>query len=357
MAGVAALAADPLTEVIVLVSKPPSEAVASRLLGAARMTGKPIVVNFIGAAVQPGERLFPVQTLEEAAELAIQLSAGSPPNWARRDALPGQEALRLAPGQRYIRGLYSGGTLCYEALLLLERYVGAVHSNTPLDRAQMLPSAHRSLTHTLVDLGSDEFTVGRLHPMLDPDTRLQRLLREAEDPEVAVILLDVVLGYGAHANPAGALVPVIRDARARARAAGRWLCVVTSVCGTEDDPQGYDDQVAQLIDAGVLVQSSNAQAAHLAGLIAQAAGATGHARTPAGITAAEAAPQAPDAATAAAAHEIVRLLAGPVRVVNVGLGLFAEALESQGVDVISVEWQPPAGGKQHLIDILNRLGA
>jgi FdrA protein len=187
-----------------------------------------------------------------------------------------------------------------------------------------------------------------------------------------VILLDVVLGYGAHVNPARALVPVIREARARARTAGRWLCVVASVCGTEDDPQGYDDQVAQLIDAGVLVQSSNAQAAHLAGLIAQAAGASGHARPqagippigippvgipPAGIPPSEAAPQAADAATLPPAQEIIRLLAGPVRVVNVGLGLFAEALQSQGIDVISVDWQPPAGGKQHLIDILNRLGA
>jgi FdrA protein len=355
-AGLAALAADPLTEVIVLISKPPSGAVASRLLDAARLTGKPVVVNFIGAVFQPGERLFPAQTLEETAEVALQVATGSPPHWPRRDALPGQEAIRLAPGQRYVRGLYSGGTLCYETLMLLERYVGAVHSNTPLDPAQMLRSAHRSLAHTVVDLGSDEFTVGRLHPMLDPDTRLQRVLREAEDPEVAVILLDVVLGYGAHTNPAGALSPVIREARARARAAGRWLCVVASICGTEDDPQGYDDQVAQLSDAGVLVQSSNAQAAHLAGLIAQAAGASGHARQPTGITSPETAAPAPGPA-ATPAHEIVRLLAGPVRVVNVGLGLFAEALESQGIDVISVEWQPPAGGKQHLIDILNRLGA
>jgi FdrA protein len=359
LAGLAALGADPLTEVIVLISKPPSADVASRLLGAARAAGKPVVVNFVGASVEPGERIFPAQTLEDAAELAVQVASGSPPRWTRRDALPGHEALRLAPGQRYVRGLYSGGTLCYEALRLLEPFVGPVHSNTPLESAQMLPSAHRSIAHTVIDLGSDEFTVGRLHPMLDPDLRLQRLLREAEDPEVAVILLDVVLGYGAHANPAGALAPVIREARGRSRDAGRWLPVVASVCGTDEDPQGYDDQVAQLIEAGVLVQSSNAQAARLAGLIAQAAGAgAGEAgkaprsepiRTPAGPAAAEQI-QPPGA-------EIVRLLAGPVKVVNVGLGLFAESLRTQGVDVINVDWQPPAGGKQHLIDILDRLGA
>jgi FdrA protein len=353
LAGLAALGADSLTEVIVLLSKPPSAEVASRLLGAARATGKPVVVNFVGAAVEPAERLFPAGTLEDAAELAVQVATGSPPRWPRRDALPAQEAMRFAPGQRYIRGLYSGGTLCYEALVLLERFVGPVHSNTPLDSARMVPSAHRSMAHTVVDMGSDELTVGRLHPMLDPDMRLQRLLREAEDPEVAVVLIDVVLGYGAHPNPAGPLAPVIRDARTRARAAGRWLSVVAAVCGTEQDPQAYDDQVDQLIDAGALVQSSNAQAVRLAGLIAQAAGASGTARTPVPIA-------APDRTTLTPGHagpEVIRLLAGPVRVVNIGLGLFADALRAQGIEVISVEWQPPAGGKQHLIDLLDRLGA
>jgi FdrA protein len=242
----------------------------------------------------------------------------------------------------------------------LEPFVGPVHSNTPLEPTQMLPSVHHSIAHTVVDLGSDEFTVGRLHPMLDPDVRLQRLLREAEDPEVAVILLDVVLGYGAHANPAGVLVPVIRETRGRARDAGRWLSVVASVCGTEEDPQGYDDQVAQLIESGTLVQSSNAQAVRLAGLIAQAAGAvagemTGQAHRSEPAIAASARSAAGPVPRPGA--EIVKLLAGPVKVVNVGLGLFAESLRAQGVDVISVDWQPPAGGKQHLIDILDRLGA
>src|SRR3990170_1015890 len=310
-----------------------------------------------GSPTKSAERVFPARTLEDAAELAVQVATGSPPHWPRRVALPAQEAMRLAPGQRYVRGLYSGGTLCYEALLLLERFVGPVHSNTPLAPAQMLPSAHRSIAHTVVDMGSDEFTVGRLHPMLDPDVRLQRLLREADDPEVAVILLDVVLGYGAHPNPAGVLAPVIRETRGRARAAGRWLSVVASVCGTEEDPQAYDDQVAQLIESGALVQASNAQAAHLAGLIAQAAGASGQPRplVPVALPATMPGPPAPPIAPGAA--EIVHLLAGPVKVVNVGLGLFADALRAQSVEVISVDWQPPAGGKQHLIDILDRLGA
>src|SRR5437867_12353896 len=116
--------------------------------------------------------------------------------------------------------------------------------------------------------------------MLDPTLRHQRLLREADDPAVAVILLDVVLGHGAHPDPARDLAPVIRQARERARTAGRWLPVVLSVCGTEEDPQGYETQVAALIDAGATVQATNARAVRLAGPIAEPARSTGSARAP-----------------------------------------------------------------------------
>jgi FdrA protein len=347
----AALAVDPDTEVIVLISKPPARAVAARLLGAAQAVGKPVVVAFLGAAIEGTERVVGARTLEEAAELAIRLATGAPPAWPRPQALPAQEGLRLAPGQRYVRGLYSGGTLCYEALVLLEEHVGPVYSNTPLDPARMLSATARSREHTVIDMGSDELTVGRLHPMLDMELRQQRLLREAEDPEVAVILLDVVLGWGAHADPASQLAPVIRQARARARQAGRWLSVVATVCGTDLDPQVFDAQVAALIDAGALVQASNAQAVRLAALIAEAAGARGTHRPAVGPAISPGPADLPEAAG------IVRLLAERPRVVNVGLELFADSLRAQGVPVVSVDWTPPAGGKQSLIEMLDRLGA
>lgn len=349
--GLAALAADPITEVIVLISKPPAPEVAATLLAAARRTGKPVVVNFVGTSVVSEGRLFGAQTLEDAAEIAVRLATGSPPSWPRRHALPAQEAMRLARSQRYIRGLYSGGTLCYEALVLLERHVGPVYSNTPLDRASMLASAMRSREHTVIDMGSDELTVGRLHPMLDPELRQQRLLREADDPEVAVILLDIVLGWGAHPDPAGQVAPVIRQVRERARAAGRWLPVVVSVCGTDADPQNYEAQVATLMEAGALVQSSNAEGARLAGLIAEAAGSRGRPREMRPMLPGSREVTLPDAAP------IVGFLANPPKVVNVGLDLFAESLRAQGVDVLAVDWQPPAGGKQRLIEMLDRLGA
>lgn len=348
--GLAALAADPGTDVIVLISKPPAPEVAAGLLGVVQHIRKPVVVSFVGAAIPAAGRVHGAQTLEEAAHKAVTLATGAPPDWRRWEALPAQEAGRLASTQKYVRGLYSGGTLCYEALVLLQRYVGPVHSNTPLDPASALESATRSLAHTVIDMGSDEFTVGRLHPMLDPQLRHQRLLREAEDPEVAVILLDVVLGYGAHPDPARELAPVIRQARERARAAGRWLPVVVSVCGTDEDPQGYEAQAEALLEAGATVQATNARAARLAGLIAEAAGSKGSPRPPVEIPIPTQPRPLPDAS------RIAQLLAFP-RVVNVGLELFAESLASQGVEVISVDWQPPAGGKQKFINMLDKLNA
>ncbi len=349
--GLAALAADPATEVIVLVSKPPAPAIASNLLVAARTIHKPVVINFVGASVPEGGGIHSAQTLEGAAQIAVRLVLGSTPTWPTFLALPAQEAGRLASSQRFIRGLYSGGTLCYEALVLLERYVGPVHSNTPLEPALALDSSVQSQAHTVIDMGSDEFTVGRLHPMIDPELRYQRLLREAADPEVAVILLDVVLGYGVHPDPARDLVPIIRQARERVQAQGRWLSIVASVCGTNEDPQDYDAQVQQLVDAGVVVQASNAAAVRLAGLIAEAAGSKGRPR-PATVI-----PAPPTTYPLPEAPEIAALLRARPRVINVGLELFAESLRAQGCEVIGVDWRPPAGGKQKLMDLLDKLNA
>lgn len=349
--GVAALAADPGTEVIVLISKPPAPAIASGLLAAARTVHKPLVVNFVGASVPEGAGIHAAQTLEDAAKIAIRLISGSPPKWPEFRVLPAQEAGRLAPSQRYIRGLYSGGTLCYEALGLLERFVGPVYSNIPLSPSFALQSSVHSREHTVIDMGSDEFTVGRLHPMIDPELRHQRLLREAADPEVAVILVDVVLGYGVHPDPARDLVPVIRQARESARSEGRWLSIVASVCGTDEDPQNYDAQVNQLVEAGVLVQASNARAVHMAGLIAEGAGNKGQSRAATVIPLPAQSQPLPDASGIGA------LLGKRPRVINVGLELFAESLQAQHAEVVSVDWAPPAGGRQKLIDLLDKLNA
>jgi FdrA protein len=145
-----------------------------------------------------------------------------------------------------------------------------VTSNAPLVKANRMPDSHVSRGHACVDLGEDEFTQGRLHPMIDPSLRNRRILQEARDPATAVILLDVVLGYGAHPDPAGAAVEAIREAQRIAEIDGRHIVFIASVCGTEDDPQPLGQQEAKLRDAGVLVLPDDASAARLAGLITQA---------------------------------------------------------------------------------------
>ncbi len=256
------LGADEATKVIVLTSKPPHPEVAQRVLENALRCGKPVVVNFLGAddSALKAPGLHFATTLTEAAQAAMQLSSlvSKAVAMAETSALDGLDA--LAPGQRYLRGLFSGGTLCYEAMLLL-RPIGRIFANIALKPEDQLPDPNHSQQHTLLDLGEDFFTQGRPHPMLDPQLRNDRLLKEAADPEVAIILLDLVLGHGAHPDPADALSQTIRRAKEIAAQDGRHLIVVASVCGTEADPQGYDRQCELLAAAGVHIAPSNAEAA------------------------------------------------------------------------------------------------
>src|SRR5579862_49265 len=373
----AMLGRDPETRLIVLVSKPPAAAVAAALLEQAASLGKPVIVIFTGAAATApavsGRSLRPVRTLEDAARLAAASGGGAAlladdrPALDRIAARARDTARTLASTQQYLRGLMSGGTLCAEAVVLLEGTLRPLFTNVAATRARRHEGAGPGHGHTILDLGDDLFTVGRLHPMLDMTLRAARLRQEAADPEVAVVLLDVVLGFGVHPDPAGALAPVIADARAAARSAGRHLAVVASVCGTDDDPQQRTRQVARLESAGVFVEESNARAALLAGAIAGRAfdpGAIVAMLTGAGRADVEGTPRDQTTAPAANGRRPVRspasdaagaLLAGPPRVVNVGLGVFAESLRDQGVPVIDVEWQPPAGGDAALLELLERL--
>jgi succinyl-CoA synthetase alpha subunit len=269
--GLDMLARDEATRVIVLVSKPPAPEVAARVLAAARKVRKPVVVNFIGADVgAKGANLHFASTLDDAARAAVALAKGRAP--ARRPSarVPPRllgSAPRLAPGQRYLRGLYSGGTFCYEASALLREVLGPVHSNAPVDPQMHLADVWKSVENTVVDLGDDEFTRGRPHPMIDQTLRNERILTEAADPSVAVILLDVVLGYGAHPDPATPIAAVIAKARASAARRRRRISFVGFICGTDGDPQDYARQEATLRSAGMLLADSNAQAVRIAASI------------------------------------------------------------------------------------------
>ena len=275
LAGLAALAEDPATKVIVLVSKPPHEEVLRKLAAAVRAVGKPVVAAFMGADPRAVSELgmAGAETFEEAALLAVALAQGRPADGVRRelqsrkadlDRLAAAERRKLQGGQRFLRGLFSGGTFCSEAQVVFRGILDEVYSNVPMSPFRELKDAWKSQGHTVVDLGEDAFTVGRPHPMIDFTLRNRRIQDEAKDPQTAAILLDVVLGYGSHPDPAGELSPAIAAARKTAQEAGRHLAFVASVTGTEQDPQVRSKVESGLRAAGVTVMRSNAAAARLA---------------------------------------------------------------------------------------------
>jgi len=324
---------DPDTKVIVLVSKPPSPKVADELIQAARLVGKPVVVDFIGYAtvMRKIDNVTFVTTFDEAAELAVQLSK------TVKQKNEDLDPAKFSSGQRYLRGLFSGGTLAYEAQLILRDYLPAVYSNAPLKKELRLADSLTSQEHTLIDLGEDEFTVGRLHPMMDNDLRIRRLDKEAGDPQVAVLLLDVVLGYGAHPNPASELAPAIAKARKIAEDGGRYLEVVAVVSGTDEDPQNMATQIQALKEAGAVVATSNDVAARCVGRLLRALNQTGQ------------------AAQSPLAEVDLSAIKQPLAAINIGVDSFTESLVAQAAEVIHVDWRPAAGGNEKLMDILARM--
>ncbi len=277
-----ALQQDPATSTLVLISKPPAAEVVQVILDQVSAGDKQTVICFLGgdvSALSKHKNVIPARNLLECALLAARLvdpgigdAEGSLK--AENSSLASQAKKlkrKLKPAQRYLRGLFSGGTLCYEAQVIWKELLDEpVYSNAPLAGGPSLPDSTKSYQHTAVDLGEEEFTVGRPHPMIDNDLRIRRLLQEARDPALAVVMLDVVLGYGAHPDPAAKLAAAIEEARRITRSEQRELLVVASVTGTEADPQCLSRSTAILEHAGVTVCSSNSAAARLTGLLVKA---------------------------------------------------------------------------------------
>lgn len=264
------LAADRSTNIIVIVSKPPSASVRQRIIREAQKIGKPVVACFLGddaSNIAPASSVHPVSTLYDAAAKAVSLEGGNAIAVNGDMARSTDEvaaARSLAREQRFVRGLFSGGTFCYEAQIIWRLHGISTYSNAPLDTKYRLADGAASREHCAIDLGSDEFTVGRPHPMIDPTLRVERLLHEARDPSVAAILLDVVLGYGSHNDPAGVLSVAIREAKSTAARHGRDLPIICFVCGTEEDPQVLSVQEDKLRREGVLLAPNSTAAAELA---------------------------------------------------------------------------------------------
>ncbi len=266
--GLKALLKDPATEVVVIVSKPPDEEVTEKVLAAASESNKPVVVNFLGGDREQIRRAGcePAGTLKEAAQKAVNLSRGKKAEDGKPTEKADQKLIEIEKskfknGQKYLRALYSGGTLAYETLILLENKIGHLYTNLSYKDADKLKDVYISQANTVIDFGEDEFTQGRLHPMIDPALRNSRIIEEARDKETAVIMLDLVLGYNAHPDPAGSVLEAIKEAREIAKEDSRTISFVTTVCGTDDDMQNRSKQAGKLSEAGVLVFPSNADAA------------------------------------------------------------------------------------------------
>jgi FdrA protein len=237
----------PGTEFVVVLSKPPDPRVADKVRAAAAQLKTPYLVAFVGRG----------QEDLAAATTRILRALGRvptpPPEWPA--------PYDRSPRSGFVRGLFSGGTLCDEAMAIAADSLGPIASNTPLEPTWALGSDLCSPGHLMIDFGDDRLTTGRPHPMIDQSLRLERIVQEAADPACAVLLLDVVLGHGAHLDPAHELAPAIESARETARRAGRDLAVVVSLVGSRSDPQGRDSTAKSLAAAGASVHLSNAAAA------------------------------------------------------------------------------------------------
>jgi len=277
--GIAALNIDPETEVIVLVSKPPAIEVLLKIKKELSSVNKPVIAIFIGADKERIKDIGAInaQTLEQAALIAVSASRNQDlkmddyPDKETKNKLTEISARELKiknKQQKYVRGLFSGGTLCAEAQLIFFNKVGNIYSNIPLKHRFKLKETSVSRENTVIDLGDDEFTVGRPHPMIDFSLRNKRLLQEISDPQVAVILLDLVIGYGSNPNPEKEFIPTI----AAAKKEKPQITFICSITGTDNDPQNRKEIENALLQAGAFVCKSNAEASFLAAEIIQKLG-------------------------------------------------------------------------------------
>jgi len=261
---------DERTRLIMIIAKTPKARVIREVMQhVAKRTTKPVVACFLGLdpLKTTDVRVTYAKTLHSAVHAAARASGRGPVSEfdssisasfeqlskAARDLRAG-----LGPGRKFVRGLFSGGTLAHETLLIFRELIGEAYSNTPLSDKFELADPNISRGNSIVDLGDESFTAGRAHPMIDPTLRKLRIAQEAKDPGVALILLDIVLGYGSSPDPGGALTGAIRDAINGSGKKGHGPAVMVHVCGTETDQQSLKAQSEKLSEAGTILFPSNA---------------------------------------------------------------------------------------------------
>jgi FdrA protein len=301
------VARDEATRVIAFVSKPPSPKVKTEMLAAMQQLGKPVVALFLGD--RPARRDFGnvhlARTLDEAAALAVELAG-----------VEVQAAGIVGATGRGICGLYTGGTLAGEAAQLLAEALDLAPDDTHVDGYMLRTGKHR-----IIDLGDDVYTRGRPHPMIDPHMRNEMIRGLADDPDIGVLLVDVVLGFGGHADPAGELVRAVTDLRS-ARGKKSPITVIATLTGTSEDPQDCASQTQKLEKAGIKLAGSVRAAVLLATRAVSAQVKVG--------------------------GEPPALLRAAPAVVNIGLRNFAEDLHANSVPVVHQQWEPPVQGNERL---------
>lgn len=329
------------TDVIVIISKPPAKEVRDEVMDLLQSVSKPVVAVFMGEHPDHHEgSVYLAHTLEETAQIAVDLANGNPVKDLYFEPVQSDIAQQLPEGKT-VKGLYSGGTLANEAGMLISE---------ALDLGKITHEEGYILnTHgfQVMDLGDDVYTQGKPHPMIDPEVRINKIKEAVKDETTGIILVDVVLGYGAHPDMANALKPALEEALETAKKENRELYVIATVVGTKYDPQNYDQAVEVLKEIGVLVESSNARAVrlalHLMGKdITEAPKAVvpyekEHMKLP------ELSPH------------VDELLNSVPRVINVGVESFTESIQTYGGRTVQYDWKPIAGGNRKLIRILNEL--
>ncbi|HAE92548.1 MAG TPA: acyl-CoA synthetase FdrA [Tissierella sp.] len=314
------------TEVIVFISKPPAEEVRDKIIDIFKTIDKPIVAIFIGEKpLKSEENIYYVWTLEEAAIKAIELSK----RLVQR-LVPNIDILVKSNKQKGIKGLYSGGTLAAEAAMIIEDRLNIQHQKNH-DKGIML----KYNEHLIVDLGDDEYTKGKPHPMMDPTIRLEMMKNICKEEDTAVVLLDFVIGYGGHEDIVGEFIPVIKEIKKGLEEKQGEIVFIASVTGTMADPQIYHDQVSKLESSGVIVMESNAQGAILATEIIKYINGNDK--------------------TTMSTKQNTSLLTEELKVINIGLKHFAEPMVRYGAEVVHYKWKPIAGGNKYLASILSKL--
>lgn len=336
-----AMEGDDSVKVLIVISKPPAQAVREKISDRLSICKKPVITLFLGEKPEyHEENFYHTYTLDEAARLAVSLVRGQEVPEATVDV--DESEFFKAEENKTIKAYYSGGTLANEAAMLIKDAMDVKVPPEDIEGYMLQLDGN-----IVVDLGDDAYTQGKPHPMIDPAKRIECMQEAVDDPSTGVILLDIMLGYGSHADMAGALLPTIKELQEKAAAANRKVFFVATVCGTRRDYQGYDEAVNKLKDAGVIVCENNKLACRTA---IRAIGRDFSEPKK------EIRPkQTKDIQPGKPSEKLLQMLSEKPKIINIGLKSFAEVCEDFGCDVVQYDWMPPAGGNLEMIKTLNFL--